>query len=209
MGRNRHDGTGTIAGKHILGNPYRHLVSSKRIDCVRAGEDSCHISCLGNPFTLSLLSCHRKIFCYSFFLLLGSEFFNPFTFRSKYHESYTEHCICTCGEDCHVIFSVTVEGLEYHFRTLTATNPVALHVFQRVCPFKILQIVKQTSCISRYSELPLGHLLLLDRMASTYGIALLHLIIGEDGSKSRAPVDRGFTLICNTIAHQDSSFLLV
>ena len=53
MGGDRHNGTGTISGENILGNPDRDLVACKRIDGVRTRENSGHsLSC--NPIPLCL-----------------------------------------------------------------------------------------------------------------------------------------------------------
>ena len=103
---------------------------------------------------------------------------------------------------------IAADGIENHFRSLALANPVALHFLEGIGPVQIVETVQEAAGICRHTELPLCHLLLLDREAATHGKPVLYFVVSQDGAQSLAPVDRGFSLICNAIAHQDIGFLL-
>ena len=148
MGGDRHNGTGTISGENILGNPDRDLVACKRIDGVRTRENSGHsLSC--NPIPLCLFLYHLEIFGDLFFLLRCCQFLNPLALRSKDHESHSKNSIRTGSKDSHIVLFITTNGLENHLGTLRLANPVTLHLFERIGPVEPVKTFEKPSCVSR------------------------------------------------------------
>ena len=164
--------------------------------------------CLRYPLPLCLLLHIGHILIDCSLLLGSSQFRHPVAFRSQHHEGHTEHSVRTCREYDHIILPVSVICLEHHLRPLRTSDPVALHILEGICPVQVIEIIKQTPCIGRHPQLPLRHLLLLDREASSYGIPLLDLIIGQHCSELRTPVDGCLALIGYTVVHQHIGFLL-
>ena len=205
MRRHSHNCSCAVTGEHILAHPHRHLFAGKWINGIRACEDTCHLSGLGHSFTLCLLLCKGKILLNGTLLLRCSQLLHPVALRSKHHKGNSKDRIGTGGEDCHIVllFAARSDGLEDHLRTLRLAYPVALHLLERICPIQFIQSCKQPLCIGGDSKLPLLHLLLLYRVASSYRVALLNLVVSKHGTKGRTPVNGGLTLISNSVLHKN------
>ena len=140
-------------------------------------------------------------------LSLSCQLRNEFALRRKNHESNTEHSIGTGCEDGEVL--VRVLNRELHLSTLRASNPVALSLLDRIAPLNGIQSVEQTLSISRYTETPLLHLTLYNRITATDTHSIDNLIIGKHGTKTGTPVYHGLTKVSNAVVHQSLLLLLL
>ena len=147
-----------------------------------------------------------QIFIYCFTLFGSNEFFNIFTFRCEHHECHTKDCIGTGCENFKI--EILSYHLEIHFSTLRTSNPVALCFFKRVGPVDCVKTVEKTLCISRHTQTPLVHHLLLHRISTTYRHTLAHLVVGKHCAEFRTPVDHCLATISNTVVHQHVALLL-
>ena len=97
--------------------------------------------------------------------------------------------------------------METHFGPFRTTDPVALSFLERVGPVEFIETVEQTLGIGRDAETPLVHEFLFNRVASTDRHTLADLVVGENCSEFRTPVDHSVAQIGNTIVHQGVAFL--
>ena len=141
MGRHRHDGTGSVAGKHIVAHPYRVLLTSERVDGIAAGKHTGHFL-VDHALTLRARLHLLKIGFNLFLLPSGSQLAHQLTLRSQHHEGHTEHRVGTGGEYRELFIAVC--HLEHNLGTLASSYPVALGFFQRVGPVYRVQSVEQT-----------------------------------------------------------------
>ena len=75
-------------------------------------------------------------------LFLSCKFLYQLALGSKDHECHTKYGICTSGEDGESL--VCTIYAELHLRTLRSAYPVALCLFDGVCPINSLQTVEQS-----------------------------------------------------------------
>ena len=118
VGRNRHNGSRTVAGQHIFGNPDRDILARERIHGIRARENARHGMCLGDALPLRFLLHIGQVFVHLGLLCRRGEFFHPVAFRSQHHEGDTENRIDTGGEDGHIVGLGAIVHLEDDFGTL-------------------------------------------------------------------------------------------
>ena len=206
VGRHCHDGTSTIAGKHVFGNPDRDVLASDRIHCISAREDTCHLmTCL--TFTLGLALARIEVSIDGSFLVGCSDHLHILAFRSEHHESHSEHCVGTGCEDgefesilsCRIIVR---HNLELCFCTFASANPVALCLLDRVAPVDGVKSVEESLCIGRDTETPLAHELLLYRVSATFAHAIYHLVVGKHGAEFRTPVDHCLAEVGDAVVHE-------
>ena len=207
MGGNGHDGAGSVAGQHIFRNPYGHLLPGERVDAVRAGENARN-GLPGDSLPFRLLFHLFQIGLHLFLLRGRCQEGYPFALGRKDHEGDAEDGIGPGGEDGHIVLLAVALHLEHHFRPFAAANPVALHFLEGFGPVQPVKTVQKAPCVGRYTQLPLRHFLLEHRMTAPLGVAVLYLVIGQYGSQGRAPVHRAFSLIGNTVTHEDIGLFL-
>ena len=206
MGRNGHDGTRSIAGKHIFGNPDRNLLARERVDGIGAGEHTRH-TMIHLALTLGALLHIGEIFVDGCLLLRSGELLHEFALGSQHHECHTEDGVGTRGEDGELY--IAVSHFELHLRTFRTTNPVALGFLQRVGPVDGLQAVEESLGIGRHAQTPLAHLLLFYGIAAALRYTVHHLVVGEYGAESRTPVHHCLTEIGDAVVHQHFLLLLL
>ena len=202
VGWNSHDGTSAVAGEDIFGDPDWNPFPSQGIHSVRSGEHSRDGFCLSDPLSLRLFLYIFKIISDFRLLPICREKLHKVAFRSQDHECHTEDSVNPRGEYGNVMLLFPAIALEDNLAAPGLTDPVTLHLLERISPVNLVKTVQKPTGVCGDPQLPLHHLLLLDREASSHGQAILHLVIGEHCSKTRAPVDGSLSLICDTVIHQ-------
>ena len=213
VSRNGHDSTRTITRQHVFSNPDGYFLVRKRIDGIAAREHTRHLM-VHLTVTLCALLHVVKVFFYLLLLLRCGQFCHQLRLRSQHHERHAEHRVGTGGEDGETLLVLSRAGgvigyFEIDFRTLRATNPVALRLLQRVSPVNLLQSVKQSLSVGTHTQAPLAHLLLHHRVAAANADAINHLVVGKNGSQFRTPVHHRISQIGNAVVHQYLLLLLL
>ena len=141
------------------------------------------------------------------FLLRSRQLCDQFAFGSQDHESDTEHGVGTGCKDGK--FEVAVFYFELDFGTFAAADPVTLCFFQRVCPVDRLQSIQKPLCIGGYAQAPLTHDLLFHRIATTFGNAVHHFVVGQYRTQCGTPVYHRFASISDPVVQQDFLFFFI
>ena len=101
------------------------------------------------------------------------------------------------------------EALELHFRSFRASYPVLLCLLDGVGPVDLFQSVQQPLRIGRYTETPLFHQLLYDRVAPALAHTIDHLVVGQHCAEPRTPVHHRLTEVGDAVVHQRFLLLLL
>ena len=104
---------------------------------------------------------------------------------------------------------VAICYFELHFRTLRASYPVTLSLFQRVCPVYCVKTVKKSLSVCTYTETPLAHLLLYNGETATNRDTIDNLVVGEYGTKTGTPVHHSLSEVSYAVVHQHLLLLLL
>ncbi len=205
VGRNCHDSSGSVAGKHVVAYPNWNLFARERVDGVGTGEHSGYFL-VDHALALRLVADALLILLDCCALLGSSDHIDIFAFGSKNHERYAKHRVGTCGE--YFQLHVAVGDGEAHLSALRAANPVALGFFERVGPVDSIESVEQTLSVGRNAQTPLIHQLLFNGVAAANRNAFAHLVVGQHRAEFRTPVDHRVAKIGYAIVHQHVAALL-
>ena len=206
VGRNRHDGAGSVSCQHIIRHPDGNRLVVDGIDAVCTGEYT------GTFFTSVIRSRSDRFFAHcrysstALFSVGGSDLFDVFMFGSQHHEGCSENGIGTCGEDIET--EVCILDGEHDLGTFRTADPVALDLFQRFRPFDGFESVEQALGIGRDPQEPLPHQFAFNRVAAANGKTVHYFIIGQDGTQFRAPVHHRIRQVSQAVIHQDLLLLL-
>ena len=162
---------------------------------------------VADAVTLSTFLHISDVFFNGSTLVVGGELVNKLTLRSKHHEGDTKDSVGTSGEDGEL--HVAVLHLKFHLSSLGASNPVALCLFQRLCPIYCVKTVEQSLSIGGNTQTPLAHLLLHHRISTTHTHSVNHLVVGKHSAKSGTPVYHCLSEISNTVVHQNLLLFLL
>ncbi|MPM73330.1 hypothetical protein SDC9_120310 [bioreactor metagenome] len=99
MGRDCHDGTGTVADQDIVGNPDGNLLVVHRVDRKAATEDAALILGKVSALEVALAGACLKVGLDRLFLAFGGQLCNKRMFWGYYHVGSTEERIGTSGID--------------------------------------------------------------------------------------------------------------
>ena len=199
VGRYRHNSTRSVTCQYIFGNPDGNLFIGEGVDGIRAREDTCHFM-VHLALTLRTLFHIVEIFIHSSFLVGCGQLCYQFTLGSQHHEGNAKHRIGTGGEDGKM--QIAVGYLEFYFGSFRTANPVALCLFQGICPFDSVQSIEQTLGISRNTQAPLAHLLLYNGETTTHTHTVNHFVVCQNGAQSSTPVHHRLTQIGDAVVHQ-------
>ena len=199
VSRHSHNGSCTIARQYIIGNPNRNLLSRKRIDGIRTRKNSCYAA-IWNSLTLGALFCTFQILLHSNRLSRRCQLRHQFALRCQYHKRNTKHRIGTSGKNRKLLFAVFYS--ETNLGSFGATYPIALRFFQRRSPVYLFQSVEQTLGISRYTQTPLTHYALFNRIAPAHRKPFAHLVVGKHTTQLRTPIHFCIGKVSNAIIHQ-------
>src|SRR5690606_25531403 len=111
----------------------RFFSACKRMYDIRTRKDSCYIFYISLMFSFATIFCPLNVFLNFRFLFRSSKRMYYFTFTSENHKANSEYSIRTCSEDFKF---PAIFKLEEYCGTYTFTNPVTLHFFKRIAPFK-------------------------------------------------------------------------
>ena len=148
-----------------------------------------------------------KIFLHSLSLFGSGDLFHIVALGSKHHESHAKHSVGTGSEYLKV--NIASCDMEFHLCTLRTTYPIALCLLKRVSPVDSVKTFKKTLCVSRYTQTPLIHQLLLHRITATDRKTLAHLIVGKHCAELRTPVYHRIAEISYAVIHQSVALLLL
>ena len=184
--RNCHNRTRTVACQHVVRNIDRNLLAREGIYGIRTRSHAAHALGLGNTLTLRALLGLGDILLDCRTILVGSQLINPLVLGRNNHKRHAKDRIGAGGEDLQLLLHTL--HCEEHLRTRAATDPVALDLFERVAPLQTLQTVQHTLCVSRNTQQPLLHSLLLNGVTATLRQTVLHLIVSQHRTQRRTPI---------------------
>src|SRR5690606_12115105 len=124
-GGHRHHRAGAIAGKDIVGDPYRHLLLVERIKAVRTREYATDTLHLTHPFAFRTVAGNFNIGSHCLALFGRGDPFHQLMFGGKYHEGYAKDGIDAGSENAYRI--VTFFKFEVELAAYRLADPVALH----------------------------------------------------------------------------------
>ena len=197
---NSHNGTRTVIGNDIVGNPNGQLFAIDGIDRVTAGE-------LSVLFVVTLGALHRGDLLgglhevHNRLLVFGAldKRRKTLVFRSKHEEARAKQCVGTRGEHGDdVVFSgvgghvaIFIAQHEVDLGALGAANPVGLLLLHALRPaFELVKIVKQFLRVVGDLQVPLREVALLDFRIAAPATALDNLFVRQNSLAARAPVHR-------------------
>ena len=96
--------------------------------------------------------------------------------------------------------------LERNFRAFASADPVALHVFDPFGPIQQVNIFQQAFGVFRDFKDPLFHGAADHGVVAAFALAIDHFFVGKDRAEGRAPVDRNFIDVSQSLLvklHED------
>ena len=199
MRRNGHDGSGSVACKHVIADPYRYLLARQRVDGIAACPDSRHLF-LYLTFAFGLVAHLFEVSPDRFLLSGRGQHGDIFRLRSEHHEGDSEDGVGTRGENLEA--EVLPGHGETHLGAFRPAYPVALGLLERVAPLEPVESVEQTLCVCRHPQTPLFHNFLFHRETSAHAHSLAHFIVGEHSAESRTPVHHRLAEIGYAVVHK-------
>ena len=134
-------------------------------------------------------------------LLLGcGELLHELALRCENHEGHAEDGVGTGGEDGEL--DVAVFHCKLHLCSFRASDPVFLCLLYRVAPVDGVKTVEQALRVGTCAQAPLAHLLLHHGVAATLAHAVHHLVVGQHGTQTGAPVDHRLAKVGYAIVHE-------
>ena len=192
VGRDAHDGAGTVICQYIIGKPDRDLLLIQGIDGVGSGKDARFLLILQTVY-IGLHGGVVDIFVYSFPGLGRCQRGCQLMLRRKHHEGRAVQSIRPGGIDRDLLFS-SLDG-ELHLCAVGFSDPVGLHFLYFFRPVKLVQIIQQPVRVFGDLQHPLTEVFLGHRSAAAFAAAVHDLLVGETGLAGGTPVDGEFLLI--------------
>ena len=87
-----------------------------------------------------------------------------------------------------------------NFRSVAASDPVALHFLEGVAPVDLLQAAQEALGVGGDAQHPLAHRPARDRETAHFAPALDDLFVGQDGAQFLAPPDGGLGYVSQALA---------
>ena len=186
MSRYAHDGSRTVIGQHVVGQPDRRLCAIQRIDGIASGEyagfflvlQTVHIGFHGGLIDITI---HRL------FRLRRGQRSRQRMFRSQNHEGCAIKGIRSGGINGDLLLSSIHR--EIHFRAVRLADPVGLHLLYLLRPVQFVQIIQQTVCIFGDLQHPLTQIFLGYLGAAALTFSVDHFFVGQSGFTGRTPVN--------------------
>ena len=179
VSRYSHDGSCSISCQYVITDPNRYCFTGKRIDGICSTEYTGNAT-VGDTFALRTFLGAVEVGIYFRFLFGSSDLCYQFAFRSQYHKGNAEHRICTGSKDSK--FKIAVFYFELYFSAFRTAYPVLLSFFQWISPVDSVQPVQQALCVCGYTQTPLAHLFLNDRITATFADPVHYFIVSQYGS---------------------------
>ena len=178
--RDGHDGSGAVAGQHVVGDPDRDHFVVDRIHRESPGEDPGLF--LGQVGALQI-ALGRRLLAVSldgFPAFRRHDFRQQFVFRRQDHIGRSEQGVGTGRK--HGNRSPAFGQLEPYLRSLRAADPVPLHFLERLAPVHLFQPLQQAFGIGGDPQHPLPHRFPNDRKIADFASAVDHFLVRENGS---------------------------
>jgi hypothetical protein len=187
--RDGHDGAGTVAHQHVVGDPDGHARAVDGIDGVGAAEDAGlflgQIGALEVALGRGGLAVgvdRRPVF-------RGGEGLDQRVLRGEDHVGAAEERVRAGGEDLQRSGAGRFEG-EQNLRAVAAADPGLLHPFRGFRPVDVLEVGQQALRIGGDAQHPLAQVAAFDRKAADLALAVDNLLVGQHGAELRAPPHR-------------------
>ena len=215
---NGHDGSRTVTGQHVVGDPDRDRIAVNRINCMAAGKDSC----LTGPIILAIpLAFQSRILAVLFDsrpLVGGRQLVDQRMLGRNHHVRRSKQGIRPGRINPQYIvsrrfgksagFAILLPLRKFclgtdekvNLGTLAATDPIALQFFDPGWPIDLIEILFQTIAVSRDSQHPLSQRHPLNRMATDFGKPIDNFFVGQHSTQGWAPVHRRVGFVSQTIA---------
>ena len=195
MCRHRHDRTGSVVEQHVVGDPDGNLLAGRGVDRDTAGIPTL----LLEPLLLTLDArriAHRLDPGLDLLAtrVIGNETLYEGMLRSQHHEGGSVHRIGTGGEDGERLLQS--RNLEVEIGSGRAPDPVTLHDLDPLGPAREgVQSLQESLGVVGDAIKPLLEIALTHLGATALTVAIDHLLVGQHGLATRAPVDWGLLLI--------------
>ncbi len=138
VGRNGHDGAGSVGYEHIVGDPYRNPLAIDWVDGIAAAEYSGLVLGQVGSFQIRFTGGLLDIGLDSVSLGFGSKFLHQGMFWRYDHIGGAEQSVASGGIDFEA-FRAVLE-FENHAGPFAPANPVALHRLDGVRPIQTVQV---------------------------------------------------------------------
>jgi len=188
VSRNGHNGTRTISGQNVITDIDRNLFPVEGVNGIGSGKLAANPFGVGHTFPFGTFFGFGQVGLNRLLIFRGGELLYQLVFWSQHHKGDSENGIRASGKDLQ--FLVSSLQTKKELGTLTAADPVALNLFERITPLQLIQSVQHPLRISGNPQLPLLHLFLLNRETTTYRQAIFYLIVCQYSSQPGAPVDQ-------------------
>ena len=195
---NGHDGTGTVVGDDIIGNPHGDLLAVDGVYHIAARKGTVLLEgALGTLDSRDMLGVLDDLGDGLLVLRALDELVQAGVLGSQDKEGDAKKGIGSRGEDGDLAL-VALDGLailvaqgKVDLGALGATDPVGLHLLDALGPAgELLQVVEQLLRVLGDFEVPLLKVALLGLGAAAPALALSDLLVGQNGLAGGAPVDR-------------------
>ena len=195
---NGHDGTGTVVGNDIIGNPHGDLLAVDGVYHIAAREGTVLLEgALGTLDGRDMLGVLDDLGDGLLVLRTLDELVQAGVLGSQDKEGDAKKGIGTRGEDGDLAL-IALDGLailvaqgKVDLGALGATDPVSLHLLDALGPAgELLQIVEQLLRVLGDLVVPLLKVALLGLGAAAPALTLGDLLVGQNGLAGGAPVDR-------------------
>ena len=217
MRGNRHDRACTVTDQNVVSNPNRNRLERNGIDGERPRKHTrlFLVSVRAVPIALE---CRCPAILFDLGGLLGScNGLNKWMLRSDDHIGGSIERVGPCRVNAeHVVgnclwIRLTTSTLlpfgefrrgqdwEVDFGSGASADPIGLKLLDSRRPIKPFQIADESVTVGCDTQHPLSERHTLNRMASTFALAVNHFFIGQNGPQARTPIDERFALISKPV----------
>mmetsp|Transcript_24890 Transcript_24890/g.68953 ORF Transcript_24890/g.68953 Transcript_24890/m.68953 type:complete len:298 (-) Transcript_24890:510-1403(-) len=199
MCRHSHDSSSSVRSKYIVTDPNRNLDGLiQRMSSVSSGKDTRFL--FGRcSIQIRPTLCRLHIFKHLFFPFVCRDFLDQWMFGCERHVGDTHEGVGSSCENGNlfVAFDGKVDAAAYRL-----ANPLLLGCERPGRPVQPFEPVQQTVCIVRNFQNPLTQWQALDWIRATFRQPINHFLVCQDGSQSRAPIDRNLRLFGQSLVEE-------
>ena len=217
VGRHGHDRPGAVAGEHVVGHPDRHGLARERVDDVRAGEDAGLLAGEIGAVEIALPRGRFAIDGDRIPLVGGREPVDERMLGGHDHGRDAIQRVGPRGVDPQYVVAgrlrkpgrrpAALPGVErgrrvagrrheeIHLGTGAAADPVALELLDALGPGELVEFAFEAVGVGGDPQHPLPQRDPHHRVAAPLADAADHLLVGQDGAESGAPIDWRLRLV--------------
>ena len=198
MPRHRHDCASAVIHQYKVRDPDRYFFTANRMNGEYAGCTTFLFLRFqigfGHTAAFAFVDeCGKRRVCFRRFKCQRM-------FGGHRYIRYAHQSVGTCGENRQRFRTF---DRELDFQAFTATNPVALHGFDRLRPtFERVQTIQQLLCVIGDFQEPLRNFALFYQRATAPAATVDHLLVGQHGVVNRIPVHYRIFAIDNALLEQ-------